>query len=254
MSTLDVLGRRIEYAWVGEERGHPAVVLLHEGLGSVSMWREFPSVLSEATARAVLAYSRLGYGRSDPLRAPRATTFMHDEALVVLPALLDALSVRAPVLAGHSDGGSIALIHAGASGREVAGVVVLAPHVKVEECSVRAIRAARDAYSQPGLRERLARHHDDVDGAFFGWNDVWLDPAFRSWNIEGLLPAIRCPVLAIQGEQDEYGTMEQVDAIARGAPHVELLKLANCGHAPHRDRTQTVIDAISSFVARVSGP
>ena len=241
-------GHRIEYVWTGAGRAHPALVLLHEGLGSVSMWRDFPSMLSEATGRAVLAYSRLGYGRSDPLLTPRATTFMHDEALVALPALLDALAVRTPILVGHSDGGSIALIHAAASGREVAGIVALAPHVKVEECSLRAIRAARNAYAVPGLRERLARHHDDVDSAFRGWNDVWLAPEFRSWNIEALLPAISCPILAIQGEQDEYGTMDQIDAIARAAPDVRLLKLADCGHSPHRDRQQAVLEAVAEFV------
>src|SRR5512144_2004401 len=149
LSFQSVQGHRIEYAWTGAGRGRPALVLLHDGLGSVSMWRDFPSMLSEATGRAVLAYSRLGYGRSDPLRTPRATKFMHDEALVALPALLDALAVRTPILVGHSDGGSIALIHAAASGREVAGIVALAPHVKVEECSLRALRDARDAYAVP---------------------------------------------------------------------------------------------------------
>jgi len=251
MSFTTVRGRRIEYAWEGMDRPAPPLVLLHEGLGSVSMWRDFPSALSVASGHPVLVYSRVGHGRSDPIRAPREPSFMHDEALVALPALLDVLSVRAPVLVGHSDGGSIALIHAAESGRATAGLVVIAPHVKVEECSLRSIREARDAYVTTDLRERLARHHDDVDSAFRGWNGVWLDPAFRAWSIESLLPKIACPILAIQGEQDEYGTMEQIDAIARGARDVRLLKLAECGHAPHRDQRDAVLAAISRFVAKL---
>jgi pimeloyl-ACP methyl ester carboxylesterase len=247
-----IQARRIEYTRWGSSRPAPPLVLLHEGLGSVSMWRDFPSVLSAVSGHPVLAYSRVGHGRSEALRGPRKPSFMHDEALVALPALLDALDVQAPVLVGHSDGGSIALIHAASSGRAVAGLVVIAPHVKVEACSLQAIRAAREAYASTGLRDRLARHHDQVDSAFRGWNDVWLDPAFRSWNIETLLPRIACPILAIQGEQDEYGTMEQIDSIARGAHDVRLLKLADCGHSPHRDQRDTVLAAIDRFVAELS--
>jgi pimeloyl-ACP methyl ester carboxylesterase len=250
MPLVDVAGGRIEYERL--PGGGPAIVLLHEGLGSVSMWRGFPREVASATGREVIVYSRHGYGRSAPLSGPRPVRFMHDEALVVLPELLEAWGVRRPILLGHSDGGSIALVHAGGSGREVAGLVLLAPHVVVEDLSVASIAAAGEAYARGTLRARLARHHDDVDGAFRGWNDVWLAPEFRSWSIEEYLPRVSCPVLAIQGEDDEYGTMDQVDRIARAAPDVELVKLAACGHSPHRDRPADVLAAVGRFVARVA--
>jgi pimeloyl-ACP methyl ester carboxylesterase len=215
------------------------------------MWRDFPRQVAEATGHEVLVYSRHGYGRSAPLTAPRSLRFMHDEALVVLPELLDTLEIRRPILLGHSDGASIAIIHAGGSGRDVAGLVLLAPHVMVEEISVASIAAARTAYAQGELRARLGRHHDDVDGAFRGWNEVWLSPEFRDWSIEEYLPRITCPVLAIQGEEDEYGTMEQVDRIGRTIPHAQILKLARCGHSPHRDGAEEVLEAIRGFVERV---
>jgi pimeloyl-ACP methyl ester carboxylesterase len=176
---------------------------------------------------------------------------MHDEALVVLPELLDRLEVRRPILLGHSDGGSIAIIHAGGSGRDVAGLVLLAPHVVVEDISVASIRAARDAYARGALRARLGRHHDDVDGAFRGWNDVWLRPEFRDWSIEEYLPRIACPVLAIQGEEDEYGTMAQLERIGGAIRNAQILKLAQCGHSPHRDRAAEVLEAIRGLVRRV---
>jgi pimeloyl-ACP methyl ester carboxylesterase len=176
---------------------------------------------------------------------------MHDEALVVLPRLLDALRVERPVLLGHSDGGSIALIHAGGSGRAVAGLVLLAPHVMVEEISVTSIAAARVAFATTDLRARLSRYHDDVDGAFRGWNDVWLRPDFRSWNVEEYLPAIACPILALQGDGDEYGTMDQIDRIARGAREVEVLALPGAGHSPHRDQPTAVLSAVTRFVSRL---
>lgn len=252
MPFTTVAGGRIEYERIaGTGGGGPEIVMLHEGLGSVSMWRDFPREVAEATGRDVLAYSRHAYGRSAPLRGPRFPRFMHDEALVVLPELLDTLAVRRPILLGHSDGGSIALVHAGASGRDVAGLILLAPHVMVEDISVASIAAARDAYEHGDLRARLARHHDDVDGAFRGWNGVWLSPEFRGWTIEEYLPRVACPVLAVQGEDDEYGTMEQVDRIARAAADVELLKLPGCGHFPHRDRPADVLAAITRFVKRV---
>jgi len=250
MPFASVTGGRIEYERIpGGDRG-PMIVMLHEGLGSISMWRDFPRQVAAATGQDVLVYSRHGYGRSAPLRGPRAVRFMHDEALVVLPELLDALGVRRPLLLGHSDGGSIAIIHAGGSGREVAGLALLAPHVMVEDLSVSSIAAAGAAYDTGDLRSRLARHHEDVDGAFRGWNDVWLSPAFRGWTIEEYLPALACPVLAIQGEDDEYGTMDQIDRIARLAPDVELVKLGGAGHSPHRDRPQEVLEAITRFAAR----
>jgi len=251
MALTTVAGGRIEYERIAGARGGPTIVLLHEGLGSVSMWRDFPRRVAEVTGHDVLVYSRHGYGRSAPLTAPRPVRFMHDEALVVLPALLDTLEIRRPILLGHSDGGSIAIIHAGGSGREVAGLVLLAPHVMVEEISVASIAAARVAYAQGDLRARLARHHDDVDGAFRGWNEVWLRPDFRAWTIEEYLPRVTCPVLAIQGEDDEYGTMEQVERIAHAVPGAKVLKLARCGHSPHRDRAEKVLEAIRGFVGRV---
>jgi len=250
MAFVDVAGARIEYERIEGGR-RPTIVLLHEGLGSVAMWRDFPAEVARATDHDVLAYSRRGYGRSSPLRAARPVRFMHDEALVVLPRLLDALAVERPVLLGHSDGASIAIVHAGASARAVAGLVLLAPHVMVEEVTVASIAAARRAYETSDLRARLSRYHDDVDGAFRGWNDIWLAPEFRAWNVEEYLPAITCPVLAIQGDRDEYGTMDQIDRIARGAHGVEVLAVPGAGHSLHRDCPQEVLEAVNRFVARV---
>jgi pimeloyl-ACP methyl ester carboxylesterase len=227
------------------------LVLLHEGLGSVAMWRDFPGKLAHASGCSVVAYSRHGYGRSDPLREPRNVRYMHDEALVVLPELLDQLNVHAPILVGHSDGASIALIHAGAKVRPVRGVVAMAPHVLVEDVSISSIEAAKHAYATTDLRERLARYHADVDSAFRGWNDIWLHPAFRAWTIEEYLPSIACPVLVVQGEDDEYGTMEQVRRIERAVRDVDVLALADCRHSPHRDQGAAVLAAITRFVDRV---
>ena len=256
MSLADVAGARLEYEWIrtGAARS-PAIVLLHEGLGSISMWRDFPRRLADTTQREVLVYSRLGYGRSSPLVGSRAVSYMDYEALTVLPQLLDQLQVSKPILLGHSDGASIAMIHAGGSARLVAGLILLAPHVFVEDVSVRSIAAAKVAYENGDLRTRLARHHDDVDGVFRGWNDIWLNPEFREWNIEEFLPRIACPVLAVQGENDEYGTMEQIERIARAVPQAKVLKLADCRHSPHRDRAQAVLEAIVDFLRAVSpGP
>jgi len=249
---LSVDGRRIEYSIVAPavERGID-LVMLHEGLGSVSLWRELPEQLAQATGCRTLVYSRHGYGRSSPLDAPRRVDYMHEEARVWLPMILKQLGIRRPVLFGHSDGASIALIHAASLKSDVAGIVALAPHVKVEDLSVRSIAAAKTAYLETDLRTRLDRHHADVDSVFWGWNRIWLDPAFRDWNIEGLLPSIRCPVLAIQGEDDEYGTMEQIESIARTVPDVKLLALPACRHAPHRDQPQAVLAAARAFVAEV---
>ena len=244
-------GVRLEYERLPGAGLAPTIVLLHEGLGSISMWRDFPRRVAEATGHEVLVYSRQGYGRSSPLVGPRSVQFMHEEALVVLPEVLDALDVRRPILLGHSDGGSIAIIHAGSSERAVAGLVLLAPHVMVEDISVASIAQARVAYAETDFRARLGRHHEDVDGAFRGWNEVWLRPDFRDWSIEEYLPRIKCPVLAIQGEEDEYGTMEQVDRIGRAIPHARVLKIARCGHSPHRDSAEDVLEAIRGFVGGV---
>ena len=252
MPFLTVGAGRIEYERLESGvSGAPTLVMLHEGLGSVSLWKDFPEQLARATRSNVVAYSRHGYGRSAPTHASRTVRYMHDEALTVLPQFLDALEIEKPILFGHSDGGSIALIYAGGSGRPVSGVVALAPHVMVEDVSVNSIAAAKVAYETTNLREKLARHHDNVDGVFWGWNDIWLSADFRAWNIEEYLPGIGCPVLAIQGEDDEYGTMEQIRRIERGVSHVETLCLADCHHSPHREQPERVLEAVAGWMPTV---
>ena len=251
MAFLRAGGHRLEVRHLaGPDAAAPTLVFLHEGLGCISMWRDFPEQVIAATGCNALVYSRFGYGRSDPIDVPRGTDFMHREALDTLPELLDQFGLERPILFGHSDGGSIALIHAGGAARDVRGVIVMAPHVLVEDLSIRSIEAARVAYETTDLRARLARHHDDPDSAFRGWNDIWLHPDFRAWNIESYLPRIACPVLAIQGVDDEYGTLHQIRRIARGAPDVELLALPDCRHSPHRDQPQAVIDATVRLLSR----
>jgi pimeloyl-ACP methyl ester carboxylesterase len=243
---------RIEYGWVGSEApGAPLIVFLHEGLGSLAMWKDFPARLCEAVGTRGLVYSRPGYGRSTPRPDGErwGLDFMHVQAQQVLPALLDALGVQhAYWLLGHSDGGSIALIHAASQPRRVAGAVVMAPHILVEEFGLVSIREARRAYVEGPLRAGLGKYHDDVDSAFWGWNDIWLDAEFPRWTIQSLLPSITCPVLAIQGHGDPYGTMAQIDGIAQAAPQTQLLKLADCGHSPHRDQPEAVIAATRVFL------
>ena len=243
---------RIESHWIAA--GHadaPLLVFLHEGLGSVAMWRDFPASLCAATGMRGLVYSRPGYGRSTPRARDERwpVDFMHQHARAVLPALLDQLGVHTPVwLFGHSDGGSIALLFAAALPARVAGIVVMAPHIMVEAVSVTSIEAARRAYDTGDLRARLARYHDDPDSAFRGWNDVWLDPAFRSWSIEAEVAAIACPVLAVQGHDDVYGTMAQIDGIAQRAPQARLVKLAQAGHSPHRDQPALLTEAVVAYL------
>jgi pimeloyl-ACP methyl ester carboxylesterase len=251
---FDVDGRsqRLEYAWIHSARDHsPLLVFLHEGLGSRAMWKNFPETLCAATGSRGLVYSRYGYGRSTPRPAAErwSVGFMHREARKALPALLAHLRIVEPVwLFGHSDGGSIALLYAAEFPDRVAGLVAVAPHVFVENVSVASIEQARIAYATTDLRQRLARYHDDPDSAFHGWNDIWLDPAFRGWNIAQSLSLIRCPVLAVQGEDDPYGTMDQINAIARRAPQARLLKLPACGHSPHRDQPAALTDAVVAFL------
>jgi pimeloyl-ACP methyl ester carboxylesterase len=249
---LIIGGRRIEYGFVQPAIPAGDLVMLHEGLGSVAMWRGFPELLARATGCRTLVYSRFGYGSSAPLDAARSVDYMHEEAHRWLPAILARLDIRRPILFGHSDGASIALIHAASATSDVAGIIALAPHVKVEELTVRSIVAAKAAYLESDLPARLGRYHTDVDSAFWGWNRIWLDPAFRSWNIQELLPSIRCPILAIQGEDDEYGTMEQIASIARAAPRARLLALPACRHSPHRDQPDAVLDAANGFVAAIA--
>jgi pimeloyl-ACP methyl ester carboxylesterase len=240
--------------------GGPTLVFLHEGLGSIALWRDWPAQLCQRLGCAGLVYSRQGYGQSDPVpdvRGPSGETagrrhgrllpdYMHREALTVLPALLQTLGIARPVLLGHSDGGTIALLHA--SQFDVAGCVVMAPHVVVEDISVSAITAARDAYENGPLRQRLAPYHADVDGAFWQWNDVWLSAAFRPFDIRPELGGISAPLLAIQGENDPYGTMAQIDDIAAHVPQTQLLKLPGCGHSPHRDQPEAVAQAVQAFM------
>jgi pimeloyl-ACP methyl ester carboxylesterase len=246
-----IQGRRIEYDFVRAAPDAPVIVFLHEGLGSLSTWRDFPQQIAQATGCSTLTYSRFGHGHSDPLEAPRRVDFMHQEALQVLPELLDGLGVERPILLGHSEGSSIALIYAGGSGRRVPGLIALAPHVVVEDATVAGIRNAKTIFETTDLPQKLAGHHADPEATFRGWNDIWLDPGFRNWNIEEFLPRIACPILAIQGEDDEYGTMEQVDRIARLAADVDLVKLPDCAHFPHRDQPEAVIKAIVRFVGRI---
>lgn len=249
-----VAGVRLEAARYGEPvAGRPTLVFLHEGLGSVSQWRDFPRSVAAATGCPALAYSRRGYGRSDPVRLPRPLSFMHDEARGALPALLAAAGIEDAILIGHSDGASIAIIYAGENGARLRGLVLEAPHVFVEQVCVDSIAKVHEGYRTSGLRERLARHHGaNVDCAFYGWADSWLDPAFRNWNLEEFLPGIRVPILVIQGEDDEYGTLAQVERVcAQVAGPVERLVLPKCGHAPHRDQREATLAAIAAFVRRV---
>lgn len=258
-ATIAWAGRpvRIEYQWLAPERAAaPLIVFLHEGLGSRAMWRDFPQQLCDATGCRGLVYSRPGYGRSTPRAADEAWNpdFMHRQAHEVLPALFDALGVDAaaerPWLFGHSDGGSIALLYAARFPAALRGLVVLAPHVMVEDLSVASIADARAAYQSTDLRARLARYHDDPDSAFWGWNDIWLHPDFRSWTITAALSAITCPVLAVQGLDDQYGTLQQIREIARCVPGTELLELPACGHSPHRDQPQRLIATVTDFIQR----
>lgn len=243
-------GRQIDAMWIAPARtGLPALVLLHEGLGSGGSWRDFPAQLALRTGCGVLVYSRYGNGFSEALREPRSVTYMHDEALIALPEILEGFGLRETILIGHSDGASIATIYA-CDRAGVRGLVLEAPHVFVEDLSIRSIARAREAFTTGDLRERLARYHVDVDRTFYGWNDIWLDPAFRSWNIEPYAAGVCCPMLLVQGEADEYGTRAQLDAIRRcaGESVVDELLLARCGHAPHRDRPGPVITAVAAFV------
>jgi len=265
-ATVLVQGQRLrlEYTWVHEQAAAhaPVMVFLHEGLGSVALWKDYPAQLCQALGFRGLVYSRPGYGRSSPRPAQLALQpdFMHHQALEVLPAMLRAVglvdegghAVQPLWLLGHSDGGSIALIHASVHSSQLAGLIVMAPHIMVEDLSVASIAQARDAYLQGELRQRLSRYHDDPDSAFWGWNDVWLSPAFRPWSIEQEITSIGCPVLAVQGLDDEYGTLEQIRGIERQVSHTQLLELPQCGHSPHRDQPQALTRAITSFVEAVS--
>ena len=242
---------RLELARVGVPHSpHPVVVFLHEGLGSIALWKDFPERFCRAHGFTGLVFSRYGYGHSTPrpLDAPLSPDFMERQAWEVLPLLFDSLELERPWLFGHSDGASIALLHAARHSDQLSGVVVMAPHVTVEDVALESIRAAREAFVEGPLRERLARYHADVDSAFWGWNGIWLDPAFLGWDMRPELPKITVPVLAIQGEDDEYGTLEQVETVGRLAPRAEVLVLPDCAHSPHRDQPERVIEAAGRFM------
>jgi pimeloyl-ACP methyl ester carboxylesterase len=242
----------LESLWYGASPDvAPTLVFLHEGLGSASAWRDFPRRLAEKTGYGALVYSRRGYGSSPPAELPRPIQYMHDEAAILDDVLSDH-GVREAILIGHSDGASIALIYAGRarSGR-LRALILEAPHVIAEPSGIESIAAMKVAYEKTDLRERLARHHSNVDNAFRGWNDVWLDPRFRDWNIEEFLPTITVPVLLIQGTNDEYGTWKQIESIERQVKGpVETLRVPGAGHAPHRDQPEMVLEKMSAFVIR----
>jgi len=255
--TLVADGHRLEYGWHGPgPEQATTLVFLHHGIGCASTWRDFPAALAAATGCGALVYSRAGYGASDAVTLPRPLTYMHHEGLVVLSQVLDAAGVRDAILVGHSDGGSIALLHASTpeAAPRVRGLALEAPHVFVEDCSVRAIESSRHDFLTGDLRPRLERRHGvNVDCAFWGWNRAWLDPGFRAWNIEAFLPSVSVPVLVVQGLDDPFGTLAQVDAIQRGcAGPVERCVLERCGHAPHRDRPEPTLDAMAAFIGRLA--
>ena len=255
--TLDIKvnGLKIETAWHGPRPDRaPTLVLLHEGLGCVSMWRDFPEKLASRTGYGVLVYSRPGYGQSDPVKLPRPLDYMNKEAFDVLPHVLDQAGVKKTILVGHSDGASIATIYAG--GRQdfrVRGLVLLAPHFFVEDISIESIQAAKVAYDTGDLRARLARHHgDNVDIAFRGWNGAWLDPGFRDWRIDDAVAHVRVPILIVQGKDDQYGTLAQVRLAETDAYcPVETAILDDCGHSPQIDQPEAALEAITEFVHKV---
>ncbi len=266
-NTIDVHGIRLEVQRIEGPADRAPLVFLHEGLGSVSLWTQrglnWPLDVCRAAGRSGLVYSRQGYGQSDPVPDVRGEPsmqngqrtgrlqpdYMHREALEVLPALLEAVGMQRPVLIGHSDGATIALLHA--SALPVSGCVAIAPHVLVEDVAIATITQARSAYESGGLRDRLARYHADVDGAFWQWNDIWLSEEFRRFDIRTECRRISAPLLLIQGLEDEYGTLRQLDEIAAVAPHAQQLRLAGCGHSPQRDQPEATRQAITAFLADV---
>jgi len=257
MDFLRIGGMRLECRWIGPPPDEaPTIVFLHEGLGSVTRWRDFPDALAAATGCGALVSSRAGYGRSDPIPLPRPVRFMHDEAKV-LAAVLVQTGIRDAILLGHSDGASIALIAAGTEPiHGLRALVLEAPHTFAEPCGLESIAKIADVYRTTDLRERLARHHgDNTDVAFWGWNRVWLDPEFRAWNIEDVLPGITVPTLVVQGEDDEYGSWKHVESIQRrsGGP-VETLLLPGCGHAPHVEQRDAALAAMTEFIRGILDP
>lgn len=251
----EIDGHQLEWRRWGRRRravAGPTIVLLHEGLGCVERWRDFPADLAAATGLDVLAYSRHGYGASSPFTQPRTVRYMHHEALVVLPAVLHQAGVGSHVLVGHSDGASIALIHEGCGRGSAEALVVIAPHIYVEDVAIRRIAAIRDEFERTDMRERLDRHHTDAEATFRGWNDIWLSEAFRAWNIESCLPAITCPVLALQGTDDEFATMAMLDGIVAGVGGpVRAGLVPGAAHAPHIEAPEATLALVAGFIAEV---
>ena len=254
MPFIDIAGKRLEYGYWGDAAGNkPTLVFLHEGLGSLSMWRDFPEQVARRTGCSALAYSRAGYGNSEEADHRRSVAFMHQEAIEVLPEFLEKMHVRDVLLVGHSDGGSIALIYSAKPVVPVLALVLEAPHVFVEETTIQSIASSKEEYLFGNLKSRLAKYHPRTDETFLGWSDVWLRPEFLSWNIEEFLPRIRVPVLVIQGEKDRFGTVRQVEAIQKNfAGPVETLLIPECGHSPHREKPEQVMTAMVSFIERVN--
>ena len=250
---LTIDGKRLETLRYPPARSETdaTIVMLHEGLGSIAMWKDFPERVAETTGCGVLVYSRYGHGKSERLAEKRAVGFMHHEAKVVLPELLGQLEIQRPILFVHSDGGSIALVHTGSHENDrIRGLILEAPHVFVEDLGIDSIVTAAENYESGSLKTRLERYHgSNVECAFRGWNEVWLNPGFRSWNIEEYLPQIKVPVMVIQGADDQYGTWRQVEAIERGcAGHVRTTLLKDCGHSPHRDQPDATLRAVTEFL------
>jgi len=257
---LQAGGHRLEYKFLRPDGSSatnaagPTLVFLHEGLGCTARWKSFPDMVVKATGCPALVYSRVGYGKSDRLTEPREVDYLHREALTTLPEVLDQLDIRNSVLIGHSDGASIATIHAGSGVQPVRALVLIAPHVFVEELAVTSIREARNAFASTDLQTRLARYHDDPVSTFRGWNDIWLHPDFLRWNIEEYLPGIHCPVLLIQCEDDPYGTLSQIDTIVRQAGgSVESCILSEGAHSPHLSQKDKTASAIGRFIERIRG-
>lgn len=248
---IDVLGHALSIRWWPENTGHrndlPTFILLHEGLGSISLWRDFPEQLAAATGGRVLTYSRPGYGQSSPAKTPRTARYMHDEGLEILPALLDALKISQPIIVGHSDGGSIGLIFAGSYPERLRALVTIAPHEWVEEEALTGIRQAGETWQNSDWPSRLAKHHSDASRVFHDWHDTWLSAAFRDWNILEYVDRIRCPLLALQGDRDEYATLRQVETLAERVPGCRMQILDDCGHSPHREQPAATVAAIAGF-------
>lgn len=245
---ISAAGRRLHGRWLHSDLPGTPLVFLHEGLGSIELWRDFPAALATATQHPAFVYSRHGNGWSQPLSGPRTPGYMHDEALESLPEIVTDVIGRSPILVGHSDGASIALIYAG-SGHSVAGLVLIAPHVFVEPFGIDRIATVRDEFPASGMADKMAAYHHEPEGTFWGWADVWLSPQFRSWNLEEYLPGIDCPILLIQGEDDEYGTTAQLDVIERevSAP-VQRVLVPGARHSPHLSHPAPVTDAAARFI------